>query len=78
MTAHVIFLLRNYERFSLKLSFLKLPQLIIGGDIESNPGPTKIDCKFPCGCPKKLQVFKGTPGKHNLSKSSVNEPKVEI
>ena len=46
----------NYRRFN----FLKLKQLLIDGDIESNPGPTQNDCKSPVGCPNKIKLFKGT------------------
>ena len=34
------------------LNFLKLKQLLIDADIESNPGPTKNNCRSPVGCPK--------------------------
>ena len=45
----------------LSLNFIKLVQLLIDGDVESNPGPTRNDCKSPPGHPKKIKVFKGTP-----------------
>ena len=48
----------NYR--GLNLNFLKLGQLLVDGDIESNPGPTQNDSKSPRGRPKKVKVFKGT------------------
>ena len=52
------FLELNYR--GLNLNFLKLLQLLIDGDIESNPGPTQNDCKSLRVCPKKIRVFKRT------------------
>ena len=44
-----LFLLEFYDS-----SFLKRVQLLIDGDVESNPGPTQnIDCKSPSGRPKQ-------------------------
>ena len=40
----------NYRGYNL--NFLKLKQLLIDADIESNPGPTKNNCRSPVGCPK--------------------------
>ena len=48
------FLELNYRGYNL--NFLKLKQLLIDGDVESNPRPTQNDCKFPVGRPKKLCV----------------------
>ena len=31
----------------VNLNFLKLAQVLINGDVESNPGPTQNDCKSP-------------------------------
>ena len=36
------------------LNFLKLKQLLIDGDTEANPWPTKSDCKSPVRRPKKI------------------------
>ena len=55
------FLGLNYT--GLNLNFLRLAQLLIDGDIESNPGPTQNDCRSPRGRPKKIKVFKGIPKK---------------
>ena len=62
------FLDLNYR--GLKLNFIRLVQLLIDGDVDSNPGPTQNDCKSPRGRPKKIKVFKGTPKKFDLSESS--------
>ena len=51
----------NYR--GLNLNFLKLAQLLIDGNVNSNPGPTQNECKSPRGCPKKIKFFKGTPKK---------------
>ena len=62
------------------LNFLKLKQLLIDGDIESNPGPSENDCKSPVGNPKKIKAFKGTAKKCDLSENNVNVascPKVQ-
>ena len=40
------------------LNFLKLKKLLIDGDLESNPGPSQNDFKFPVGLPKKLKHLK--------------------
>ena len=59
--------LLNYR--GLNLNFLKLAQLLIDSDEESNPGPTQNDCKSPRGRPKKIRVFKGTARKFDLSEN---------
>ena len=51
-----LFIELNYRGFNL--NFLKLKQLLIDGDVESNPGPTQNNCKSPVGRPKKIKVFK--------------------
>ena len=45
------------------LNFLRVKQLLIDGDIASNPGLSQNDCKSPVGHPKKIKVFKGTTKK---------------
>ena len=68
----------NYRVYNL--NFLKLKQLLIDGDIESNPGSTQNDCKFPVGYPKKIKVFKGKGKKCDLTENNVNVasvPKVQ-
>ena len=69
----------NYR--GLNFNFLKLAQLLINGDTESNPGPTQNDCKFLRDRSKKVQVFKGTPNKCDLSQKTtfnfVSDPKVQ-
>ena len=42
----------NYR--GLNLNFLRLAQLLIDGNVESNPGPTQNDCKSPHGRKKKI------------------------
>ena len=64
------FLESNYRGYNL--NFLKLKQLLIDGDIESNPGPTQNDCKSPVGCPKKIKVCKGRSKKCDFSENNVN------
>ena len=59
----------NYRH---NLNFLKLKQLLIDGDIESNPGPTQNDCKSSVGRPKKIKVFKGTAKKCDVTENKVN------
>ena len=59
----------NYRH---NLNFLKLKQLLIDGDIESNPGPTQNDCKSSVGRPKKMKVFKGTAKKCDVTENKVN------
>ena len=62
------FLELNYRGYNL--NFLKLKQLLIDGDIESNPGPTQNDCKSSVGRPEKI----------NLSENKINiaiDPKVQ-
>ena len=54
-------LLSNFERLNLSLS--KRRQLLVDADVESNPGPSENCCKSPCGHPKKIKVFRGTPKK---------------
>ena len=51
----------------VNLNFLKFAQLLIDGDLESNPGPTQNNCKSPRGRPKKIGVFKGTAKTFDLS-----------
>ena len=68
----------NYRGYNL--NFLKLKQLLVDGDVESNPGPTQNDCKSPVGHPKKIKVFKGTAEKCDLTENKVNvasDPKVQ-
>ena len=69
----------NYK--GLNLNFLRLAQLLIDSDAESNRGPTQNDCKSPHGRPKKIKVFKGTPKTFDLSKSSnvnvARSPKIQ-
>ena len=48
------FLELNYRGHNL--NFLKLKQLLINGDIDSNPGPTQNDSKSLAGCQKKIKV----------------------
>ena len=72
------FLELNYR--GCNLNFLKLKQLLIDGDIESNPGPTQNDCKSPVGHPKKIKEFKGTAKKCDLTENKVNvanDPEVQ-
>ena len=58
-------LLKNLELYNL--SFLKLNQLIVDGDVESNPGPTQNRInKSPGGRPKKSKGFRGTPKKQKI------------
>ena len=64
------FLELNYRGYSLV--FLKLKQLLIDGDIESNPGPTQDNCKSPVGYPKKIKVFKQTAKKCDLNETNLN------
>ena len=72
------FLELNYR--GCNLNFFKLKQLLIDGDIESNPGPTQNDCKSSVGRPKKIKVFKGTAKKCDVTENKVNvasDPKVQ-
>ena len=73
------FLGLNYT--GLNLNFLRLAQLLIDGDIESNSGPTQNDCRSPRGRPKKIKVFKGIPKKFDLSENNnvnaASSPKVQ-
>ena len=72
------FLELNYRGYNL--NFLKLKQLLIDGDIESNPGPTQNDCKSPVGRPKKIKLFKGTAKNCDLTENKVNvasDPEVQ-
>ena len=72
------FLELNYRGYNL--DFLKLKQLFIDGDIESNPEPTQNNCKSPLGRPKKIKVFKGTGKKCDLNENNVilaSGPKVQ-
>ena len=52
-------LLSNYEGLNLNLS--KRRQLLVDGDVESNPGPSQNYYKPSRGRPKKIKVFGGTP-----------------
>ena len=52
-------LLSNYEGLNLNLS--KRRQLLVGGDVESNPGPSQNYYKSPRRRPKEIKVFRGTP-----------------
>ena len=61
------FLVLNYR--GLNLNFLKLAQLLINSDVESNPGPTQNNCKSPRGHRKKIRVFKGAARKFDLSEN---------
>ena len=72
------FLELNYRGYNR--NFLKLKQLLIDGDIESNPGPTQNDCKSPVGRPKKIKLFKGTAKNCDLTENKVNvasDPEVQ-
>ena len=72
------FLELNYRGYNL--NFLRLEQLLIDGDIESNPGSTQNDCKSPVAHPEKIKMFKGTPKKCDHSENNVNVasgPKVQ-
>ena len=50
------FLELNYRGYNL--NFLKLKQLLIDGDVESNSGPTQSECNFPSRHPKKIKSLK--------------------
>ena len=50
------FLDLNYR--GINLNFLRLAQLLIDGDVESNPRLIQNDYKCPRACPKKIKVFK--------------------
>ena len=63
------FLELNYR--GLSLNFLKLAQLLIDGDVESNPGPTQNDCTSPSGRLKKIRVFKGTTKTFDFSENII-------
>ena len=54
-------LLSNYE--GLNLNLIKKRQLLLDGEVESNPGPSQNYCRSPFGRPKKIKVFRGTPKK---------------
>ena len=54
-------LLSNYEGLNLNLS--KRRQLLLDGDVESNPGPSQNYYKSPSGRPKKIKVLTETPKK---------------
>ena len=62
-------LLSNYEGLSLNLS--KRRQLLLDGDVESNPGPSQNHFKSPCGRPKKIKIFRGTSKKIDLVSDNV-------
>ena len=61
------FLGLNYR--GLNLNFLKLKQLLICGDVESNLMPTQKDCKSSGGRPKKIKIFQRTPKNCDLSEN---------
>ena len=61
------FLGLNYDLTGYNLNVVRLKQLLIDVDIESNPGPTQTDCKFLVGRPKKIKVFKETAKKCDLT-----------
>ena len=65
------FLELNYRGYNL--NFLKLKQLLIDRDIESNPGPTQNDCKSSVGHPKKIKLFKGSAKKCD----DASDPKIQ-
>ena len=65
------FLELNYGGYNL--NFLKLKQLLIDGDIESNPGPTQNDCKSSVGRPKKIKLFTGSAKKCDVA----SDPKIQ-
>ena len=54
-------------------NFLELKQLVIDGDIGSNPGPTQNDCKSSVGHPKKIKLFKGSAKKCD----DASDPKIQ-
>ena len=60
-------MLKNLELYNL--SFLKLTQLIVDGDVESNPGPVTnhVDNTPTKGRPKR-KGFRGTPKKQKFEK----------
>ena len=62
-------LLSNYEGLSLNLS--KRRQLLVDGDVKSNPGPSQNYYKSPRGRSKKIKVFRGTTTKTDLVSDSV-------
>ena len=51
-------LLSNYEGLNLNLG--KRRQLLVDGDVESNPWPSQNYCKSPGWHPNKIKVFRGT------------------
>ena len=59
----------NYR--GLSLNFLKLAQLLIDGDVESNPGSAQNDCTSPSGRLKKIRVFKGTTKTFDFSENII-------
>ena len=63
------FLELNYR--GLSLNFLKLAQLLIDGDVESNPGSTQNDCTSPSGRLKKIRVFQGTTKTFDFSEKTL-------
>ena len=73
-----LFLLEFYDS-----SFLKCVQLLIDGDVESNPGPTQNQNIKSPGRPKKGgKGFRGTPSKEksvdfNIS-SNVRDPNITL
>ena len=57
--AYWLFMLFSWVKLlRCNLNFLKLKQLLIVGDIESNPGPTQNYCKSPLGAQRKLKRLK--------------------
>ena len=62
-------LMSNYEELNLNLS--KRRQLLVDGDVESNPGPSQKYYKSPCRRPKKIKVFRGKSKKIDLVSNNV-------
>ena len=55
----------------VQLNFLKLKQLLLDSDIQSNPGHTQNDCKSSVRRPVKIKMLKGTK-KCDLSENNVD------
>ena len=79
-------MLKNLELYNL--SFLKLTQLIVDGDVESNPGPVtnRVDNTPTKGRPTKKR-FRGTPIKQktvdfnissNIRDTNVRDPNIPL
>ena len=62
-------LLLNYE--GLNLNIIKKRQLLVDSDVESNPGPSQNYYKSPCGRPKTIKLFRGTPKKVDFASDNV-------